>query len=198
LSLFNTIRPVVAFLGDSTFYHAGLPGIINALFNKHNFVLILMENGTTAMTGHQNHPGSGGNFNQATDSIPLRSVLEGLGVKNIYEVEAYQQKKLTQTLTTAIESKQFSVIIASHPCMLLFTRQQRRKGGFTQHHVSIDQEHCTRAHVCTGQFACPSFIRHENGQVTTNTDLCIGDGSCVQTCPSQAILRPNTAQKKEK
>jgi len=58
LSLFNSSRKVVAFLGDSTFFHAGLPGIVNALFNKHNLTLIIMENGTTAMTGHQDHPAS--------------------------------------------------------------------------------------------------------------------------------------------
>ncbi|MBN2253616.1 MAG: hypothetical protein JW701_07945, partial [Kosmotogaceae bacterium] len=121
LSLFNNSRRVVAFLGDSTFFHAGLPGIINAIFNKHNFTLIIMENGTTAMTGHQDHPAVGRNFREVTQKIPVKQVLEGLGVENIREVDTYNQSKLTQYVEEALEEEGFKVIIAKHPCMLKFT-----------------------------------------------------------------------------
>ncbi|MDI9367325.1 MAG: thiamine pyrophosphate-dependent enzyme, partial [Thermotogota bacterium] len=128
LSLFNNSRRVVAFLGDSTFFHAGLPGIINAIFNKHNFTLIIMENGTTAMTGHQDHPAVGRNFREVTQKIPVRQVLEGLGVENIREVDTYNQSKLTRFVEEALEEEGFKVIIAKHPCMLKFSRELRRKG----------------------------------------------------------------------
>ena len=127
LRLFNTSRKVVAFMGDSTFFHAALPGVVNAVFNRHPITLILMENGTTAMTGHQDHAASGRNFNEVTEAIPVRQVLEGLGVKHIFEVDTYQQTKLTQLVTEATEIEEFSVVIARHPCMLKFTRQQRKK-----------------------------------------------------------------------
>lgn len=189
LTLFNDTRKVVAFLGDSTFFHAGLPGIVNALFNRHNLTLVLMENGTTAMTGHQDHAGSGRNFNEPTDAIPVRQLLEGLGVKHIFETDTYKQAELTDLMRQALDVDAFSVVIARHPCMLLFTRNQRRKSGYVDRHVTIDQDLCTRAHVCVQDFACPSFTLAPDGSVTVNPELCIGDGSCMQTCPSKAITR---------
>ncbi|UCD90167.1 MAG: 4Fe-4S binding protein [Desulfobacterales bacterium] len=190
LSLFNDIRNVVVFLGDATFFHAGLPGIINALFNKHRLTLILMENGTTAMTGHQDHAASGRNFNEPTDKIPLRQVLEGLGVKHIYSVDTYQQKKLADIVKEAINTNGLSVVIAYHPCMLKFMREQRRKPGFQPRKVDIDQDTCQRLHECIENFACPTFTRRDGGRIEINPDLCIGDGSCIQTCPTQAITSP--------
>ena len=190
MSLFNDSRRVVCFLGDSTFFHAGIPGIVNALFNKHNFTLIIMENGTTAMTGHQDHAASGRNFNQATDKIPVRSVLEGLGVKHVYEAGAYQQEKLTEMVREAVAVEGFAVVIARHPCMLKFMREQRRKESFQTKMVSINQQTCNQTHACVSDFACPTFIMHEDGSIDVNPDLCIGDGSCLQTCPVKAINRP--------
>ncbi len=187
LALFNDSRPVVVFLGDSTFFHAGLPGIVNALFNRHNITLILMENGTTAMTGHQDHPASGRNFNDVTDVIPLRGVLEGLGVKNLYETDAYRQAELVDLVRRAVANDAFSVVIARHPCMLKFTREQRRKPGYRPRRVAVDQQTCDRLHVCVAQFGCPTFRCGPDGAVTVNPDLCIGDGSCVRTCPVKAI-----------
>lgn len=190
LSLFNDSRKVVVFMGDSTFFHAGLPGIINALFNRHNVTMMLMENGTTAMTGHQNHAASGRNFNERVDKIPLRKVLEGFGIKNIYEIDTYQQARLTELVKQAVNDMGFSVVIAKHPCMLQFMRQQKKKPGYKQRVVNIDQTKCQRIHECVEKFACPTFARDRAGQVSINYDLCIGDGSCIQTCPVKAITSP--------
>ena len=191
LALFNDTRKVVAFIGDSTFFHAGLPGIINAVFNQHPLTLILMENGTTAMTGHQDHAASGQNFNEPTDKIPVRQVLEGLGVKHIFEVDTYQQAQLTDLVKDALTIDGFSVVIARHPCMLKFTRKQRKSPNFKLRQVAIDQDVCNRIHACIETFACPTFLRQPDGRIEINPDLCIGDGSCVQTCPSQAIDQPH-------
>jgi len=190
LSLFNGARKVVAFLGDSTFFHAGLPGIINAVFNRHKLTLIIMENGTTAMTGHQDHAASGKNFNEPTDKIPIRQVLTGLGIQNIYETDTYQQTELTRLVKQALSDDGFSVVIARHPCMLKFTREQRKKPAFKPRRVDIDQQKCNQIHICVEKFACPTFVRKSDGKVEINPDLCIGDGSCLQTCPSAAIKQP--------
>ena len=195
LSLFNTTRRVVAFLGDSTFFHAGLPGVINALFNRHNLTLIVMENGTTAMTGHQDHAASGRNFNDVTAKIPIRRVLEGLGVNTVYEVDTYQQARLTETVREAVAAEGFNVVIARHPCMLKFTRKARRKPDYRLRQVAVDQGRCQRIYDCVARFACPTFTRNAEGQVTINPDLCIGDGSCIQTCPAQAIQSPKIIRK---
>lgn len=186
LSLFNRQRPVVAFLGDSTFFHAGIPGIINARFNTHNFTLIVMENGTTAMTGHQDHPGVGRNFREPVEAIPIRKVLEGLGVTQIWEVDTYQQAKLEGMLREALAAPGFKVVIARHPCMLKFTRQQARAGKPRMSPVRITEK-CDLQKSCISRFGCPTYQFTEDGKVRVETDLCIGDGSCRPTCPRGAI-----------
>ena len=190
LSLFNDSRKAVAFLGDSTFFHAGLPGLVNAVFNNHAVTVILMENGTTAMTGHQDHAASGHNFNAPTDRIPVRQVLEGLGVRHIFEADTYQQSRLADLVRQAVAIDEPSVVIARHPCMLKFTREQRRREDSQRRRVDIDQAACDRRHVCVESFACPTFYREADGTIRINPDLCIGDGSCLQTCPSSAIEKP--------
>jgi len=188
LSLFNPGRRVVTFLGDSTFFHAGLPGIINALYNNHNLTLILMENGTTAMTGHQDHPGTGKNVRGEGARISPRKVLEGLGAPFIREVDTYQQQKLTTAVKEALDYEGFSVVIARHPCMLKFTRDNRRRGIRPAARAQINPRLCEKLHECVSVFACPSFIRNpQDGSVMVNPELCLGDGSCVQTCPVKAI-----------
>ncbi|HOK33134.1 MAG TPA: thiamine pyrophosphate-dependent enzyme [Fervidobacterium sp.] len=177
LSIFNDDRKVVAFLGDSTFFHAGIPGIINAVYNNHNLTLVIMENGTTAMTGHQDHPGK---------KIKIRTVLEALGVKHIWEVDTYQIDKLEETLKEALATKEFNVVIARHPCMLKFTRERRHRGIVKVPQMKVTNR-CTLANVCITQFACPSFQKDKNGNVFVHEDLCIGDGSCSSVCPSGAL-----------
>ncbi|MFH2130491.1 MAG: thiamine pyrophosphate-dependent enzyme, partial [bacterium] len=190
LSLFNTTRKVVVFMGDSTFFHAALPGVVNALFNRHNLTMVLMENGTTAMTGHQDHAASGKNFNDVTDAIPIRSVLEGFGVRHIHEADAYRMDKIEQMVRQAVDEEGFSVVIAKHPCMLKQTREKRQKGSYAQRHVAIDQATCERINECIEVFACPTFTRLPDGSVVVNEELCIGDGSCIKTCPASAIGYP--------
>lgn len=188
LSLFNTTRKVVAFLGDSTFFHAALPGIINAVFNKHNFTLILLENGTTAMTGHQNLPSVGRNFNEVTEKIPLRRVIESFGITQIFEFDTYQQDKLKEAVMQAVNLSGFKVVIAKHVCMLKFMRENRKPTSEINQ-IEVDQSICQKAQDCISEFACPSFMRGKDGTIYVNKDLCIGDSSCIQTCPFKALKR---------
>ncbi|KAF2956946.1 thiamine pyrophosphate-dependent enzyme [Marinitoga sp. 38H-ov] len=186
LSLFNKTRNVVAFLGDSTLFHAGIPGIINAIFNNHNLTLIIMENGTTAMTGHQDLPSIGKNINGPTEAIPIKKLLEGLGVNFIREVDTYQQAKLREYVIEAQKEEGLKVIIAKHPCMLKLTREQRRKGTFRNNKVEVTDK-CDHQYVCISDFGCPAYQITEEGNVWVQEDLCIGDGSCIQTCPTNAL-----------
>jgi len=186
LALNNEGRKVVAFVGDSTFFHAGLPGLVNAASRDSDITLVLLDNGTTAMTGHQPRPGNG----EIGDRLAIPELLKSLGVKFLRECDAYDQPKLAAQLKEAMEHKGFAVVIARHPCMLKFMRDRRRANpGLKPQHVAVDQGKCARHYTCAADFACPSFIRHPDGSVTVNTELCIGDGSCVQTCPAQAIGR---------
>ncbi|MFH1153774.1 MAG: indolepyruvate ferredoxin oxidoreductase subunit alpha [Pseudomonadota bacterium] len=178
LSLFNHDRRVLAFLGDSTLFHAGLPGIINAIFNRHNITLVIMENGTTAMTGHQDHAGR---------DIPIEQLLKGLGIVNVTSCDTYDQARLTTLVTQALDAPGFNVVIARHPCMLKFMRSQRKKSNFKQRNITVDPNTCTRVHQCVEVFACPSFVRNGDQSVGVNPDLCIGDGSCRAVCPEKAL-----------
>ncbi|MDD9303190.1 MAG: 4Fe-4S binding protein [Desulfobacter sp.] len=178
LALNNAEKRVVAFLGDSTFFHAGLPGLINAIFNDHDITLILMENGTTAMTGHQDHAGG---------KVAVESLLKGLGIESIFSCDTYNQDRLGDMVKQAMAVKGLSVVIARHPCMLKFNRIQRKKPGFVQHCIEIDQTLCSHTHECVEGFGCPAFVRKPEGKIDINPDLCIGDGSCRTSCPEQAI-----------
>ena len=153
-----------------------------------------MENGTTAMTGHQDHPGTGKNFSGDTVRLGVRAALEGLGVTNIREVDTYKQAELTRMVAEALDEPGFKVVIARHPCMLKFTREARRKPGWAARRVRVDQERCTLNHECVERFACPSFQRDGEGHVMVSPELCIGDGSCRQTCPAGAIA-PDAAER---
>ncbi len=185
LSLHNDQKNVVAFIGDSTFFHAGLPGLINTVLNNHNITLIIMENKTTAMTGHQDHAG---------DIIPIEGLLKGLGIDQVFACDTYSQEKLTGLVKTAMATPKISVVIARHPCMLKFVRNQRRNGK-NPVPITLDQDRCTRSHACVADFGCPTFTRDPDGRIDINEGLCIGDGSCVQICPEQAIAILKGGQK---
>jgi indolepyruvate ferredoxin oxidoreductase alpha subunit len=120
--------------------------------------------------------------------------LEGLGVDQIFEADTYNQQRLTELVKEAVAIDGFSVVIARHPCMLKFTREARKKRNYVLRQVDIDQSTCERIHGCAAQFGCPTFTRYEDGRVEINTDLCIGDGSCRQTCPTQAITTPKVVK----
>jgi indolepyruvate ferredoxin oxidoreductase alpha subunit len=122
-------------------------------------------------------------------------VLEGLGIERIYEVDTYQQAQLKKLVEQALDDEGFSVVIARHPCMLKFTREQRRRDNYQLRQVAVDEEICEQIHACVARFGCPSFVRHADGRVTVNPDLCIGDGSCLQTCPAGAIEKPQKVGK---
>lgn len=186
MALNNATRKVVAFLGDSTFFHAAMPGVVNAASRDSDITLVLLDNGTTAMTGHQPRPGNG----EIGDRLAVPELLKNMGVKFLRECDAYDQPKLAGLVKEAMDHPGFAVVIARHPCMLKFMRERRRANpGLKPQHVAVDQEKCARHYACSAEFACPSFVRHPDGSVTVNEELCIGDGSCVQTCPAQAIGR---------
>lgn len=183
LSYKNNKRKVIAFLGDSTLFHAAIPGIINAAIFNSNLILVILENQTTAMTGHQPRIGSGeiGHF------IDITKLLEDIGVKFIRKVDAYNQSKLIEYIKEAKNFEGFSVIIAHHPCMLKYTRDMKKKDKNYKTSKAFIDENCNRKMVCVSEFCCPSFVYTQSGAIYVNEDLCIGDGSCVQTCPSKAI-----------
>jgi indolepyruvate ferredoxin oxidoreductase alpha subunit len=108
-------QKLIAFVGDSSFFHAGIPPLINTVFNKSNPLIIILENQTTAMTGHQPHPGAP----VTPDGIKIEKVVRGCGVKNLKVIDSANQKELVATIKEFLKKKEVSVIIARHPCVFV-------------------------------------------------------------------------------
>ena len=187
-------QKAVVFMGDSTFFHAGMPGIANIVYNKGYKgtapLIIVMDNGITAMTGHQPHPGTG--YNAVGDkirSIRIEDVLRGFGIKEIKVVNSWDQKNLQEAVSQLSKSKEPVAIVSRGLCRLLMRRMLRRQGkSFTK--FEIDQEKCKKCGICTQEFACPAIWREKkNGKWVyfINKDMCWGCGVCAQICPAKAI-----------
>ncbi len=177
-------KPVIAFIGDSTFFHAGIPGLINAVHNGHRFLLMVLDNKTTAMTGHQPHPASdrGPSCCEIT-AVPIEDVVRGCGVKWLRVVDPYDIKTTTETIKEALKQDGVTVIIARRECALIAERDE--KGAILKKHY-IDQDACKKCRTCVDKFQCPAISSVDKVQ-TIDEALCAGCGVCAQVCPHNAI-----------
>lgn len=179
-------QKVVSFIGDSTFFHSGITGLIDAVHNNHNFTLVILDNGTTGMTGHQPHPGTDvqkvGLQNKT--QILIEDVVRGCGVKDVHIIEPYKVKKSIETLKKAYEYEGISVVIAKELCPLFAraTKQLKRTRPFR-----INPEKCKNHRICLNRLACPAMYL-EDGRVQIDKNLCIGCAVCAQICPENAIV----------
>lgn len=178
-----TKQPVIAFIGDSTFFHSGMTGLANAVYNNHKFALIILDNSITAMTGHQPSPAMDVALTgQPMSHIDIEKVVEGLGVKHIRMVKPKNLKKTQAAIEEALAFDGVSVLISREPCPLHVARLKKtRKVTFT-----IDQDKCKLHKTCISQWACPAFYM-QDGAVYINPGLCNGCAVCVQLCSENAI-----------
>lgn len=183
---------VVAFIGDSTFFHAGLPGVVNALHNKHRFVLAILDNSTTAMTGHQPHPGLPvDGMGDEAPAIDIAELVKGMGVEFVRVVDPYNLEETIAAFKEAKEYQGLSVIVARQRCALIIDRDKRRS-GIPIIPYTIDQEKCRKCLICINAFGCPALqlIDKEGAKrVEINDTLCDGCGVCAQVCPFNAIIQ---------
>ena len=164
-----------AFVGDSTFFHTGIPGIINAVYNETDITVIVLDNSTTAMTGHQPHPGTGRTMmGEITEKVDIEAVLRGCGVKH---VAAANPLHLEEAKKEAADFKGVSAVIFKSPCIALFKPEQQFK---------IESEKCIRCKRCIREIGCPAIAVRE-GEVKIDSSLCYGCGLCAQICPVGAI-----------
>jgi len=177
-------QPVIAFIGDSTFFHAGIPGLINAVHHGHKFLLMILDNRTTAMTGHQPHSGSdrGPSCCDIT-SVSIEEVVNGCGVKWLKVVDPYDIKTTTDTVKQALTQNGVSVIIARRECALIAKRDL--EGAILKKHY-IDQEVCKKCRTCVDKFQCPAISSVDKVQ-TIDDASCAGCAVCAQVCPHKAI-----------
>jgi len=176
---------IVATVGDSTFFHAAIPGLINAVFNNHKMVLVVLDNLTTAMTGHQPHPGTG----KTGMGVPSRRVLveevaKGCGVDYVKVVNPFEVKEAIGALKEALKKPSPSVLVFRAPCALLVLAEKRRRGEEVV--PARITEKCTNCMACVKLTGCPALVV-EDGRVVVNETLCVGCMLCASVCPYNAI-----------
>ena len=179
-----TPQKVVSFIGDSTFFHSGIPGLINAVFNSHNLTLVILDNRTTAMTGHQPNPGVDmKELNlEGYGQIALEPLVKSLGVQHVATIRPYQVKKSIAAIRAAVEFDGVSVVIAQEKCALYAKALRQLKGKPFQ--VS---DRCRNHRDCLNDLGCPAFFL-EGERVRIDPDICIGCALCAQVCPENAIV----------
>jgi len=186
-----TDKKVISFIGDSTFFHSGIPGLVNAVFNNHNFTLVILDNSTTAMTGHQPNPGVDmGDFNlTGYGRISIEEVVRAIGVPHVAVIKPYRVNKSIEALKQAIDYKGVSVIISKEACTLYAQSLKKTRGK-----PFYINEKCKNHRDCVNELACPAFYT-EGEKVYINADLCTGCALCAQICPEKAIVPVRSKEK---
>lgn len=179
---------VVATIGDSTFIHAGIPALINAVYNNAPMVVIIFDNGTTAMTGFQPHPGTGVRATgEKAKKVSIEEIVRACGVKNVKVIDPYNIKESINVVEEAMKYSGTSVIISRRPCRLDWLRSARSK-EIKMELYEVDPEDCTGCMICIKDFGCPAITFDGEKKVAViNNVLCNGCGVCAQVCPIEAI-----------
>ncbi len=173
-------KHTVAVIGDSTFMHSGITGIINAVYNQSNITVVIMDNRITAMTGHQDNPTTG--FNAKGEPAPIvdiEGICRACGVKRVQVVDPADIEATMKAVKEELVAEEPSVIITRRPCILLDKKQM--KPAFY-----INKEKCTGCGMCM-KSGCPCIGKDENGKAEINDSTCVGCGLCMQLCPFGAI-----------
>ncbi|MDD5702657.1 MAG: indolepyruvate ferredoxin oxidoreductase subunit alpha [Dehalococcoidales bacterium] len=174
--------PVIGHVGDSTFFHSGIPPMINAVFNNTNVTLVVLDNSATAMTGFQPHPGSPP-ANQV--GIKPEDVARACNVKSVEVADPFNLKESVAALERAVRFEGPAVVILRGLCSILAQRERRRQGEKTLP-FHIDQESCTDCKLCLNSLGCPAIII-EAGRVAIDESQCDGCSLCAQVCPAGSI-----------
>ena len=188
-----TDQDVVATIGDSTFFASGLTGVVNAVYNKHPISLVILDNRTTAMTGHQPHPGTGmTGMQEEVPPLDIAEVCKGLGVKYVKTIEPFESiaslvAEVREMVNWSRENKAPAVLVSIEPCALLTAAERRKSGEFPQPYY-VDDEICNSCKRCLNRLSCPAmYLDPETEKAIIDETLCNLCGTCVSVCPQGAI-----------
>ena len=183
-------RRCFSFIGDSTFFASGITGVVNAVYNQSRQTICILDNSTTAMTGHQPHPGTGVTMmGEVVEKISIPKILSAIGVSPIIEVDPFDQEKAVEAVKTASDSNGVSAVIFKSPCISIASKL----GYKFPSAKSVDAEKCIGCRKCINELGCPSLSLSSNanskGKKTVEIDrsLCTGCGLCEGVCPTKAI-----------
>lgn len=179
--------PVVATIGDGTFFHGGIPALLNASHNKTSLTVIILDNHWASMTGMQPHVGSrDSSYAEEKQVIRIEDIVRAAGIDRVWRVNPYQTKRMQERVMEAISSPEIAVVIADAECTIQKTR--RRKGGGA---LRVRSEKCIGLeaceHSCIEVLGCPALERKEDGKAFIDPDLCTACGLCHHVCSYGAI-----------
>ncbi|MDD4565230.1 MAG: indolepyruvate ferredoxin oxidoreductase subunit alpha [Eubacteriales bacterium] len=181
-------RKVVAVIGDSTFFHSGVNSLMDVVYNRGNSVSVILDNRITAMTGHQQNPGTGYTLmGEPAQEVDIPMLCKAIGIKdeNIYTVNPLLLDETGKVLNEALSKDEPTVIIARYPCILkAFSAQDKEEFDLSPKKCYIDQEKCIRCKVCV-KTGCPAILSGE--QITIDQGPCTGCTVCMQVCKFDAI-----------
>ena len=174
------IKNWVAVIGDSTFLHTGVNSLINMVYNKSTGTVMILDNRTTGMTGHQDHAATGKTLKgEETYAIDLAALCRSVGVQNVIEINAFDVKGLEQVIRESVASDTLTVIITKSPCVLL-------KGQKFPNKCVVDPDLCKKCGACM-KIGCPAMTKGEDGKVRIDATMCNGCGLCKNYCKFNAI-----------
>lgn len=169
----------VAFVGDSTFFHTGIPGVINAVYQDTDITIVVLDNRTTAMTGHQPHPGTGKTaLGDPAPALDIETILRACGVKHVARVNPFDYEAGVAAMQEAMDFKGPSAVITEAPCAA------RIKKSDTVRRVS---KACIKCGRCIREIGCPAITPDCTGHAVINEPLCTDCGLCAALCPVHAI-----------
>ncbi len=183
-------QPIVATIGDSTFFHSGTAGLLNAVYNDARFILVILDNMTTAMTGMQPTPALGVRADGSEGkAIALERAVAGCGVDFIEVVDPYDIQRMSEILKKATDYVNepeggIAVIIARHPCVIAY-----REEAIPEKKKTLITENCKECNFCLDRFECPALYHDEElGRTNINRQICADCGQCLAVCPTGCIV----------
>lgn len=169
----------VAVIGDSTFMHTGVNSLMNMVYNKATGTVIILDNSTTGMTGHQDHAATGKTLQgDPTYAISIPGICKAMGIKNVYEINAFDLPLLEKTIKEEVAKDEISVIITKTPCVLL---DKRKKPLYVAH-----EDKCKKCGMCMKP-GCPAMTKNADGTIHIDDTMCTGCGLCKDLCKFDAI-----------
>jgi indolepyruvate ferredoxin oxidoreductase alpha subunit len=189
LEQFGFTQPLVAVVGDSTFFHACLPGLVNARYNRSSFVCVVLDNSATSMTGFQPHPGTGQNaLGEEAPKLSVEEICRGMGIP-VSVADPFEIEEATRLLYGLLQEKELQVLVFQHKCAVLQTREE----GLPARRVFVDPEICIGEtcgcnRFCSTAFMCPALIWDaEKERAAVDEVICARCGLCASLCPKGAI-----------